>query len=45
MIEANPRFWGPSQFYHDCGIEFFELFLKDYDIIDSVSIDEKTNEM
>ena len=45
MIEANPRFWGPSQFYHDCGIEFFELFLKDYDIIDSVSIDEKTNEI
>jgi len=28
-IEANPRFWGPSQLFVDCGVGFFELFLHD----------------
>lgn len=30
MIEANPRFWGPSQLFVDAGINFFEFFLHDY---------------
>lgn len=32
MIEANPRFWGPSQLFVDAGVPFFEEMLKDYDI-------------
>lgn len=34
MIEANPRFWGPSQLFVDAGINFFEAFLHDYGFID-----------
>jgi len=30
MIEANPRFWGPSQLFVDAGINFFEALLYDY---------------
>lgn len=30
MIEANPRFWGPSQLFVDAGFNFFEVFLYDY---------------
>ncbi|MBQ3839239.1 MAG: hypothetical protein II819_04725 [Fibrobacter sp.] len=30
MIEANPRFWGPSQLFVDYGLNFFEYFLEDY---------------
>ncbi|MBR2658441.1 ATP-grasp domain-containing protein [Candidatus Saccharibacteria bacterium] len=33
MIEANPRFWGPSQLFYDMGCNFFEYFLCDYEII------------
>ena len=29
MIEANPRFWGPSQLFFDAGINLFEHFLVD----------------
>ena len=29
MIEANPRFWGPSQLFLDAGVNFFEAFLSD----------------
>lgn len=29
MIEANPRFWGPSQLFVDAGIDFFRAFLHD----------------
>ena len=29
MIEANPRFWGPSQLFVDAGINLFEAFLVD----------------
>lgn len=36
MIEANPRFWGPSQLFVDSGIPFFELFLKDYGVIENI---------
>ncbi len=30
MIEANPRFWGPSQLFVDAGINFFGAFLHDF---------------
>lgn len=30
MIEANPRFWGPSQLFCDAGCNFFEIFLWEY---------------
>jgi predicted ATP-grasp superfamily ATP-dependent carboligase/SAM-dependent methyltransferase len=30
MIEANPRFWGPSQLFVDAGVNFFEAFLADH---------------
>jgi hypothetical protein len=29
MIEANPRFWGPSQLFLDSGRDFFRAFLAD----------------
>ena len=30
MIEANPRFWGPSQLFVDAKKNFFEAYLHDY---------------
>jgi hypothetical protein len=33
MIEANPRFWGPSQLFVDSGMNLFEAFLHDYGFI------------
>lgn len=33
MIEANPRFWGPSQLFCDAGYNLFEEMLFDYDLI------------
>jgi len=33
MIEANPRFWGPSQLFVDANVNLFESFLIDYDIL------------
>lgn len=36
MIEANPRFWGPSQLYADAGVLFMEYFLSDYGFLDNV---------
>lgn len=30
MIEANPRFWGPSQLFIDAKNNFFEAFLNDW---------------
>ncbi|MCA9397408.1 hypothetical protein KC573_01150 [candidate division WWE3 bacterium] len=36
MIEANPRFWGPSQLFVDAGKNLFEAFLHDYKLIESV---------
>ncbi len=38
MIEANPRFWGPSQLFVDAGRNFFEVFLYDYGLIDKPPI-------
>lgn len=29
MIEANPRFWGPSQLFVDAGVNLFEFLLYD----------------
>lgn len=34
MIEANPRFWGPSQLFCDAGYNFFEIFLEEYGYIE-----------
>ncbi len=42
MIEANPRFWGPSQLFVDAKPNLFEAFLKDYNFINKVN-DTKTN--
>ena len=33
MIEANPRFWGPSQFFVDSEYNFFEFLLRDYGFV------------
>lgn len=36
MIEANPRFWGPSQLFYDAGIPLFEAFLWEYHYLEKV---------
>ncbi len=36
MIEANPRFWGPSQLFCNSGYNFFEFFLNDYGYLNSI---------
>jgi len=36
MIEANPRFWGPSQLFVDSEINLFEAFLHDFGLINSL---------
>ena len=41
MIEANPRFWGPSQLFCDYGYNFFEFLLYDYRLLDDFSIEKK----
>lgn len=33
MIEANPRFWGPSQLFVDANVNFFDAFIYDYKLI------------
>ena len=33
MIEANPRFWGPSQLFIDAGVNLFEVLLYDNSFI------------
>jgi predicted ATP-grasp superfamily ATP-dependent carboligase len=33
MIEANPRFWGPSQLFVDANVNFFEALLYDYELL------------
>lgn len=35
MIEANPRFWGPSQLFVDAGCNLFEALLADYGLLPS----------
>lgn len=39
MIEANPRFWGPSQLFCNAGYNFFEIFLKEYGYLQDFSLD------
>jgi hypothetical protein len=36
MIEANPRFWGPSQLILDADMNLFDCFALDYGFIDSL---------
>lgn len=38
MIEANPRFWGPSQLFIDAGVNLFESLLHDYGFITNAPI-------
>ncbi len=45
MIEANPRFWGPSQLFVDAGVNFFEFFLYDYGILDKLPKYSESNEI
>lgn len=40
MIEANPRFWGPSQLFVDGGINLFEFFLQDNGFISDTPLVE-----
>lgn len=40
MIEANPRFWGPSQLILDAGMDLFHLFAIDYGMTDSAEVKE-----
>ncbi len=35
MIEANPRFWGPSQLFVDADCNLFESLLYDYGLIET----------
>jgi len=42
MIEANPRFWGPSQLFIDAGVNFFEAFLYDNHLL---SVKPKFNQL
>ncbi len=34
MIEANPRFWGPSQLFVDAGVNFFDALLYDQGVVE-----------
>lgn len=40
MIEANPRFWGPSQLFVDAGYNFFDFFLQEYGFLETISMDK-----
>lgn len=42
MIEANPRFWGPSQLFVDAGHNLFEVWLQDNGFLQT-PIDFKQN--
>ena len=39
MIEANPRFWGPSQLFCNAKYNLFEVFLKEYGYIEKYSLE------
>lgn len=43
MIEANPRFWGPSQLFEDANAKLFDYFLADYNYMDKSLIVLKPN--
>jgi len=38
MIEANPRFWGPSQLFVDAGVDLFSAFLYDYGVLEKMPV-------
>lgn len=42
MIEANPRFWGPSQLFVDAEMNFFEAFLHDFGLLKQINISEES---
>ena len=44
MIEANPRFWGPSQLFVDAGMNLFEAFLNDYDVLEKINLQARKKE-
>lgn len=37
MIEANPRFWGPSQLILDAGMDLYDRFALDYNLTSEIS--------
>lgn len=45
MIEANPRFWGPSQLFCDCNANFFEVFLNDFGFIDKFNFSPESKDV
>jgi len=45
MIEANPRFWGPSQLFVDAGVNFFAYLLRDYGLCKPQSQEAVANEV
>lgn len=45
MIEANPRFWGPSQLFVDAEANFFEAFLYDYNLLLQSPIFQESREI
>lgn len=44
MIEANPRFWGPSQLFCDAQYNFFEYMLYDFGFIPTLPDRESSKE-
>ena len=44
MIEANPRFWGPSQLFCDANYNLFECMLYDYGMLKQKNDTDNTNE-
>lgn len=45
MIEANPRFWGPSQLFVDSGYNFFECFLQEYGFVSNITLSSNSDVM
>ncbi len=43
MIEANPRFWGPSQLFCDVGFNLFEDLLYDYGLLSNEPPNQEKN--
>lgn len=45
MIEANPRFWGPSQLFVDAGANLFEAWLYDIGLIKEIPSFEESSKV
>lgn len=43
MVEANPRFWGPSQLFVDSRVNLFEDFLYDNELLSQKPIHQEGN--